>query len=272
MLHLIVCAACLTAGTVDGLLDACDPQLQAFSPVYIRYAAQGSEIDAALLRRADEASIAVSSSVFPSQASRVNTISSQIEGSMQRRSRPGTASYDVIHRSLTGAPIGDLIYCFEDSASKHIQFSTGAEGCHVTINFAYKGTGRPGHIRWQVGDYQSDRVLVEDLARRVLGRMLAWQHFTQVRSGTATTATQFLTDAAGRGFVSVAHWAASHGATPQAERNVAVRFSYHRQRIVVVAGANSIKVGTEWRPLGGYATEVGNRVFVPLQGFQAALP
>ena len=102
--------------------------------------------------------------------------------------------------------------------------------------------------------------------------MLAWQHFREVRDGSLSADAANLTDAAGTRYDCVAAWAQSQGIGATKERSVILKFNYHGKEVLVVTGANQIRVDGQWKSIGGYAMEVNNKIFVPRNGFFAALP
>ena len=178
----------------------------------------------------------------------------------------------ILHQSLTGNPIGDLIWSFNGGTSKARKFAVGAETVHVEINLNYFGKTVNGKIVWDVREYSADQVLVEDIARRVLGRMLAFERFPVVRAGTLSANATEATDASGKLFVSIASWATNGNVEVNASRSVGMAFNYHGKAVQVWTGTDKIKVGNDWKPIGAYVVEINNKLFVPKSGFLAALP
>lgn len=255
-----------------GVLDAMHPDLDAFQVKYLRYAEAGGAVDDCVFRRGDGATLSVSSANYPSAAERRTRVTNGIAGSLQRRPATSSEEEAAMHRTLTGKPLGDLIHRFESPGHEAIRFSAGEETAEVGVTFQYKATGAPGHYIWQIGNYDSDRILVEDVVRRLLGRMLAWEHFHEVRDGLVTSSQSQVTDSAGTVYVSVADWTSTHGISFQRQRKVGISFAYHGKSVQVLTGSERIKIGDEWRTLNGCAMEVDNRIFVPRQGFVSALP
>lgn len=254
-----------------GVLDDLQPELAGFEPEYVRYLNEGLVVGGSRFERADLASLCIQSATSPSAEARIAKIIEFRRGTsagITQPGLPGTPRND----GFSGNPLGDLVGKAKDPTSKTLYFSAGAETASVTMQLIHLGTGPPGRVVWEVADEAADRVLLEDIARRVLGRMLAWQHFPAVKDGSVSLAATDLTDHHGKRFISISDWAQGQGLSAFFERKTGLRFTYHGQQVFVVTGADRIKVGSEWIPVGGYVMEINNKPFVPRSGFLAALP
>lgn len=268
LLALVLLPPCASAG---GILDGLSPDIDAFRPVHVRYGSGGGSVITALFRRADNATLRVRSETYRSVAERREAVANGIESNMQMKPKPGSAQ-DTAMRKLTGGePAGDQVYRFEEPARGTYQLAVGLETFSVHTWFQYEGTKEGGTVKWRKADFVQDRALAEDVLRRVVGRMLAWQHVQAVRDRTLPSSANDVTDSAGKRFVSVASWVASQGGVSASERSVGRRFTHSGRPILILTGADKIKVGDQWIGIGGYVMEVNNKPSVPLQGLLAAL-
>ena len=271
MMNMLLVAAIATS--LDyGVLEELSPELDAFTEKDIKLRTGRFHVFTSKLWRDDKASLSIVTSAFESSAHRKETVNAGWQDNMARPPRPGSDLERQIHTTLTGVPVGDTVWTFEDPESKSIMFSIGAETVQCSMQFYYYRSIVNGEIVYVFGNHAADRVLIEDIARRVLGRALAYERFPSVRGATLPTNATEATDTSGKVYVSLSHWATGQSLATSVERRVGLRFTYHGKAVQVWTGTDKIKVGSEWKPIGAYVVEINNKLFVPKSGFLAALP
>ncbi|HVT11393.1 MAG TPA: hypothetical protein VHE55_03935 [Fimbriimonadaceae bacterium] len=249
----------------QNILQGLAPELDNYELVYASSDPNAAEVVNALFRRSDKTTLAITTGVFASRKERFHRLA-HIEDMMQLRPARGSSADAAMRRSLSGNPLGDQIYTLIDPESHTVQFTVGAENVSTTVTLRYFGDGKPGAINWHVGDIGEDQALVESLARRVLARMLAFQH----GANAATNAKQYV-DADHNAFVAVDDWLYAKGIANPSLGASAVKFTYRGTPVVILLGSDRIKLGNRWIELGGYVQELNGRPFAPLKGLTQAL-
>jgi hypothetical protein len=121
-------------------------------------------------------------------------------------------------------------------------------------------------MNWEVGDVAADRLMVENLARRLLGRKLASE---QLRPKAGEPGKMI--DPEGRTYGPVMAWATDRGFSPVRASSVSVAFVHQGRAVQVLTGADKILVDGEESPLGAFVLEVGNQPYAPLDAMAATL-
>ena len=224
----------------------------------------------AMFGRMDNATISISTAVFDSAAKRAQNMSA-IEDNLQVRPAERTTEYKALRSSLSGNPLGDSVYKFENPTSGTIQLYVGAENVSASVTLRYRGSGKPGAIRWEIGDLQQDRIVVEDVARGLIGKLLASQHFPSLQKVSAGHESTKLEDRARNSYVSATQWATQRGLNPTSVRKVGIAFSYKGRSVEILVGSNHIKVGRTWVAIGATILEIDGKPYLAAQALENAL-
>lgn len=222
--------------------------------------------------RDDGASFWVRTHRFKSLENRFGTILSAVESNMQGI-KPGPDS--AVRKMPSGLPGGDQIYNWVYGGGPHSKSSdltVGVENVDVRLKVQYRNSVVNGERVFEIEDWARDKLLIEDLSRRVLGRLLAFEHLAAIRNNSLSANVSEVVDDSGKRFISLPNWASSNSVSQTPERKIGHKFTYHGKSVFVLLSANVMKVGEDWRPLGGYVMEVNNKLFVPKTGFLESLP
>jgi hypothetical protein len=203
-----------------GVLADLSPELDAFVSHDVKLHPDKFSIFASDFSRADKAKLRLYSTVHSSNESLHEAVDSEVLAGMNFKPPPGSPAWQRLHSSPSGNPLGDLLWKFEDTNSKSIRLRVGAGTVYVDAYLSYYGVRAAGRVTWEVQDHAADRVLVEDLARRIVGRTLAFERFAKVKDGTLPTNATEATDVSGKLFTSLPHWTSSQSLATTQERRV----------------------------------------------------
>lgn len=261
---LIVVATVLVCSTAD-ILGGLVPQLQEWTERSFLVRSNALPSASASYARGDGALLSIGYILHDNVDDRKRQ-EELWEKTSARRPLGGTTS----EAGLIDAPIGDTIRKFLGPVRYGVVYAIGAGRCQVTVKLSYPGMGTASRSDWRV-DVPAEHQLVDDIARRVVARMKAYELFRPVREATLAPTVERLNSDSGATYTSVEAWARSKGASPTSQRNVAVKFNFNGKPVVAMSGADSVKVSDKWVKLGGYVVEVNNKLFAPLLGLNAAV-
>jgi hypothetical protein len=271
MLLVLLCLMVVTPpGDPGDVLSGLSPELDGFHTVFAKPESE-SHFTEATLRRDDLGSLRISVSRHASASEREEKMR-RLESGMARSSDllPGSPSHRSIHSSLTGMPLGDLLYRFGAPAGGTVSYHAGAGRVTVTLHFSYNTDALTGTVRWQVGDAEADGVLVENLVRRLLGRSLALDRISRPELEAAASAGR-ATDNAGRVYVPVFAWAGERQGSPERQGTTMVQFAHQGRTIQALTGANKISIDGSWVPLGDTVMEIAGEPYVLREALENAL-
>lgn len=182
----------------------------------------------------------------------------------QLEAKPETSEKNaLVVGSMSGLPLGRVSYHSPHGRYIYLDVRTNNETVKVTLSYTAKF--RNGKLDLPPGLFESDSAFVEGQVRRALSRLIGLRVTESKRLAFNGRGSDGFSRE-GVDYVKLDDWLNAYGLT--ASRNEQAGTAFWRsgsKQVLLALGADKIKIGSDWRPLGAYPIMKGQTWYVPIQ-------